>query len=177
MGRIKRNPQKSCINRVSCPRGWRWFGANCEKSGAKLEGGRLGTRDDDPREKPRRALFLPREETSAPCEFFLSKSTRSVPLGNPSKTGEFTPLVYGANPRKKSIPRWEKRHGRGGGEGHPETLGVAVNGTVSNGIFRIGRSGWRADIFRSRTPSERRGRRGLCARPPIKKIKSPRYFL
>lgn len=65
----------------------------------------------------------------------------------------------------------------GGGEGHPETLGVAVNGTVSNGIFRIGRSGWRADIFRSRTPSERRGRRGLCARPPIKKIKSPRYFL
>lgn len=26
----------------------------------------------------------------------------------------------------------------GGGEGHPETLGVAVNGTVSNGIFELG---------------------------------------
>lgn len=100
--------------------------------------GRLGTRDD-PREKPRRTLFSSREETSAPCEFLLQVDASFRFPWKSVQTSEFMPLVYEANPwNRSSFPRREEQ---------PETLGVAVNATDSNRIFRIGRMGGAVRIY------------------------------
>lgn len=132
--------------------------------------GRLGTRDD-PREKPRRALFSSREETSAPCEFFLQVDASF-------------PLKIRPDQRVYAARLW--------GESSKSILVSTAGGTAWNFGCRCKRdgfesyisnwaNGWRGpDIFRSRIPSDRLGRRGLCARPPIKKISpaiSCKYFL
>lgn len=173
-GRIKRNPQKSCINRVSCPgrRRW-WFGANCGKSGAKRA--KLGEVGDTRRSKGK---------TTTSVVFVSRRNVCSLRILPPSRRFVSFPLKIRPDQRVYAARLW--------GESSKSILVSTAGGTAWNFGCRCKRdgfesyisnwaNGWRGpDIFRSRIPSDRLGRRGLCARPPIKKISpaiSCKYFL
>lgn len=177
MGRIKRNPQKSCINRVSCPRETmvvvrsQLRKKRCEK-GEAGEGGWGHATIQGKKHDKRRFCLAEKRLLSANSS---SKSTRFAPLEirpTPSLCRSFTRRILEIDPR--STVQTNTRR-----EECPKTLGVAVNATVESYISNWA-NGWHGpDIFRSRTPSERRERRGLCARPSIKKISpaiSCKYF-